>query len=231
MTKHFCCCIPVRFGVFVISLIALLSSLFFGFVFIATVVLQGHDNVVALTEQTKIIFIVNGAYYGIVALVSLLGLIGAIGRKRGLIGFYAMFLYGAFVVHVVLGAYSIYRVLHDFNADSDDICSNTNKTDCLNAKTSKIVYIVAISASSLIYLYGAIIVNRYKSQLDNDESASWANNTYYAAPGGGASKRYSGAPIPEAHPLTAGGNPYMAERPYSASYPYAAPQHSYGNPA
>jgi hypothetical protein len=212
----------VRFGVFMIALLALVSSLFFGFVFIATVLLQGHNNVVALTQQSKLIFIINGAYYAIVALVSLIGLIGALGRKRGLISTYASFLWVAFFVHLGLGAYAIYRIIEDFNADNDDICSSTNKTDCLNAKTSKIVYISVIAGSSLIYLYGAIIVNRYKHQLDDEDSESWANGPQYQ-------KRFSGAPVPEAHPLSAG-HPY-GPRPVSGGhhqYPYAAPQNSYG---
>ena len=47
-------------------------------------------------------FILIGVEASIVAIVSLLGLIGAIARKRGFISFYSGFLRGTLLVHLGL---------------------------------------------------------------------------------------------------------------------------------
>ena len=64
---------------------------------------QGDANIITLQSGAKPAFIAQGVHFTIVAIASLIGLVGAIGRKRGLISFYSAFLWGSLIASAVLG--------------------------------------------------------------------------------------------------------------------------------
>jgi hypothetical protein len=83
---------------------------------------------------------------------------------------------------------------------------------------------------------GTIIVYRYKHQLDDEKRWDARHDVDVQS---SKKTRFSSAPVPEAHPLTAPHDKHdptgshtsyhpVATGDYS-SYPYNAPQNSYGN--
>ena len=70
--RRFCCCIPVRLGVFVLSFVSLIASgLVAGVVWVALA--KGPANHVHFAENLKIGLIIAGVLYTLFALISLAG--------------------------------------------------------------------------------------------------------------------------------------------------------------
>ncbi|KAF8321610.1 hypothetical protein DL93DRAFT_2072360 [Clavulina sp. PMI_390] len=248
MSKHFCCCIPVRFGVFVIALLSMVTSALCSFAVWWTLSHQGEPKIITIQHSAKIPFIAEGAFFSIVAVASLLGLIGAIGRVRGLVSLYSVFLWFALLLDTGLGIWGIIKVVDTFDSSVDlckndfndtfhdilngtDPSSNNIRHDCISGPASKAIWITVFVVGLLVLLYGAIIVHRYKTQLD--EEHSW-NSKYVTS---GTRSAFSAAPMAEPHPAAAGyqtANVYGGNHtPYApvatGDYPYAAPSHSYGH--
>jgi hypothetical protein len=74
------------------------------------------ETSVSLTTAQKVALIVTGVVYSILAIASLLGLIGAIGRKRGLVATYSTFLWFELAAQVAIGAFFIYSMFQN-NSD------------------------------------------------------------------------------------------------------------------
>jgi len=231
MTKYFCCCIPVRFGVFVISLLSLcIYSLVAASIWYAIIRPQDIHNF-HLAGQSKTAFILIGVEASIVAIVSLLGLIGAIARKRGFISFYSAFLRGTLLAHLGLSIYYIIQIAKHWN-DTKEACqqNNNNSQDTSNLCNAtpgvKIASIVVFVVALLINLYAVLIVSRYGHQLQEDDT--WSSTKHHYA-----------APVPQNHPALyrMKQNDSAADIPYhsvstqgdSVVYPYADPQHSFGH--
>ena len=103
-SRKFCCCLPVRFGVFVLSLVQCVSSAFLaGVMFWAlnqkrecflenTFRSPGADSVTEEKLETnyKIIATIVGAISAVLAIVCLLGFIGSISRRQNLVRIYSM---------------------------------------------------------------------------------------------------------------------------------------------
>lgn len=71
-SQKFCCCLPVRFGVFVMTLA---GTLFGGFVAVAAWIAfsKTHENPEAYDQDQKIGVIIQAVAYTLLALVSLFG--------------------------------------------------------------------------------------------------------------------------------------------------------------
>jgi len=240
-SRTFCCCIPVRFGVFVIALLAFLASSLLAASVWYSIARPGQIKNVNVTGDLKIAFIVVGAFASAVAVASFLGLLGAIFRVRGLVAFYAGFLWLALIANVGIGVYYIIVLVRHFHSDVN-FCQNTIKNAvngnpngstpssnnaCISGTAAKIVYIGIFAGELLVLLFGTIIVHRYKRQLEEEEE-SWNRPGKYL---------YS-APVPMAHPLGTSGTGYQNTQlgqyqPVAftghETYPYAHPEHSYGN--
>lgn len=74
-----------------------------------------RDDSLSLTTTQKIAFIVTGVVYTILALAALMGLIGAIGRKRGLVATYSTFMWFHLAAQVAVGAFFIYSLFQNSN--------------------------------------------------------------------------------------------------------------------
>ncbi|KAG8750042.1 hypothetical protein FRC14_000869 [Serendipita sp. 396] len=91
-SRRFCFCIPVRFGVFVLSFWSLIASgVVAGVVWIALA--KGPENHVQFATNLKIGLIVAGVLYSLFALISLAGLVGSLIRSRALVRTFAVFLW------------------------------------------------------------------------------------------------------------------------------------------
>ncbi|KAG8805362.1 hypothetical protein FRC17_005546 [Serendipita sp. 399] len=91
-SRRFCFCIPVRFGVFVLSFWSLIASgVVAGVVWVALA--KGPENHVTFAMNLKVGLIVAGVLYSLFALISLAGLVGALIRSRALVRTFAIFLW------------------------------------------------------------------------------------------------------------------------------------------
>jgi hypothetical protein len=184
-TYHFLCCLPVRLGVFVLSILTLLLGgalsgfTWYGFVKIGPANMEGVQ---------KASFIISGLIYGFLAIFSFLGLIGASTRGRGLVATYGFILWVMLIANLATSIYLIVMLFKGNLADNlKEQCSNPDllegltqaaadeaKRNCeqvLNILKGVIIAFVVIIL--LIIFYACIIVQRYVSQLDDEEDEKY----------------------------------------------------------
>ncbi|CAE6439113.1 hypothetical protein RSOLAG22IIIB_07058 [Rhizoctonia solani] len=244
LTRHFCCCLPVRLGVFVLSLLSLVGGgIYAAATWYAYYQSQKEDHV-SLTTTQKIAFIVSGVVYTILAIAALMGLIGAIGRKRGLVATYSTFMWFHLAAQVAVGAFFIYALFQNnnelvtrckeqvnqinnaannatntnVNIDSDDACQ-------LFTKWGRVGAIVALVVILLIELYCCFIVSRYVSQLTDEQSFRAVNrNAHVEANAGRSSGYYPHEPVNS-------GTELLHKEDKGHDYSFSQPQHSFGHKA
>ncbi|KAF8672554.1 hypothetical protein RHS04_07772 [Rhizoctonia solani] len=243
LTRHFCCCLPVRLGVFVLSLLSLIGGgIYAGATWYAYYLSEKEDHV-SLTKTQKIAFIVSGVVYSILAIAALLGLIGAIGRKRGLVATYSTFMWFHLAAQVAVGAFFIYALFQNNNelvtqckeqvdrinnaANSTNTNANINADDAcqLFTKWGRVGAIISLVVILLIELYCCFIVSRYVSQLTDEQSFRAVNRTAHVEANAGRSSGYY------PHEPIHSGTELLNKEGHSNDYPYAQAQHSFGHKA
>jgi len=168
-TRTFCCCLPTRFGVVIIALIGLLGG--------GIISVVGGLNAHRI-NGSKASIAISITVYALLAFVSLLGLVGAIGRKLSLIKLYFSILVVHLMFSLAIGIYAIFRVFKDKRTFLNDcIASNTaaaaqNSQQLCNdgLKVIKGVTVTLFIIFWLIEIWGCVIVNSYAGQLA-DENA------------------------------------------------------------
>ncbi|KII92578.1 hypothetical protein PLICRDRAFT_37348 [Plicaturopsis crispa FD-325 SS-3] len=167
--RTFCCCLPVRLGVVLMSLFTILlagaGSILFWFE-------TGDSN---LTEQYRAIFILAGVVESLLFLVSILGFAGAIARKQLFVHIYAIFLYFHLLVNVGVLGYVAWMINHAAHNDILAACQKGVKDAGAQDQCSDLIQIVqgvfagVAGLSILIELYGAFIATRYFRLLRNEK--------------------------------------------------------------
>ncbi|KZO95477.1 hypothetical protein CALVIDRAFT_172194 [Calocera viscosa TUFC12733] len=180
--ETFCCCIPVRFGVFILSLLTAAGGGLVSGVSWAQFVKLGSD---ATTEQ-KVILIIAGVIYGLLAIFSIFGFIGSVIASRPLVKSYSVILWINFLLSLVAGGLAIWQLFAGNAVQTViDSCqaSDPNATvdDCTDAyKVVRIVYIVVYAVFELIVLYACVIVSRYVDQLSQEKMFHSVENMEHA---------------------------------------------------
>ncbi|EJU02342.1 hypothetical protein DACRYDRAFT_22016 [Dacryopinax primogenitus] len=169
--ETFCCCIPVRLGVFILSLLTIALGALVSAASWVQLSKLGSD---ADTQQ-KVIIIIAGVVYGLLAFFSLLGFIGSVIANRALVKTYSVMLWINWFLSLISGGLAIWQL---FRADAvpnvvqSCQASDTTATeaDCTNAfKVIRVVYIIIFVILELIVLYACVIVSRYVDQLKQEE--------------------------------------------------------------
>ncbi|KAI0260776.1 hypothetical protein BC834DRAFT_899314 [Gloeopeniophorella convolvens] len=208
-SRKFCCCIPVRFGVFIMSTLGLIGGSI-----IAAVGWHGatHKDQAHLTKNQEISLIIASLSYTILAMVSLFGLIGTIIKRRSYISLYNTLVWFHLGFNIATGAYFIYTLFHKVG-DSD-------VNNCINGSTDKFKEDVCKKAFEvgrgitiglyvlfwLIELWGCIIVADYVSQLQEEEALDY----------------------PPPAQMAASAPPMATTYNYGAQYAFSQPENSYG---
>ncbi|KAJ7651831.1 hypothetical protein B0H17DRAFT_1101952 [Mycena rosella] len=214
-SRKFCCCLPVRFGVFVMSVAALLGG---GLVAIAAWIQIAHLSENPLANNDKISLYIVAAMFTILALVGAFGLIGALARKPNLVSIFGGMLNVHLGLSVLTGAFAIYSLFKQSTDQLNNALAQCISDTALNGSTeehivdacktainvAKGVVVAAYVVSWLVELYGCFIVHNYVRQLHEEKDAEHMN-TPIAAPMGAA---YA-VPVP--------------------SYAFTQPVQSYGN--
>jgi len=240
MSKHFCCCLPVRFGVFILSFLTLLSSAGTAFA-LWWILVNGSKNGLVLEGGVKTGLIVAGVVWTLFALFGLFGFIGAIIRNRALVKTYSFFLWIQLLVGLAIGITFIVAFFKQsfrstlINACADRLAElQTSALPNLTTQTlqqrqdacgnvfnqGRIGFIVSCSVSLLLNLYACIIVHRYSHQLTEEQQ--FKGNRHAMG------QTYAAKDAPQGYyahtPLT---NVAGSQGHYE--YPYAQKQHGFGS--
>jgi len=214
--RHFLCCLPLRLGAFLISLIqCVLAALIAAGLWYNLI--KYPDN---YTGKLKWTIIATGVYYSILALAALGGFIGTLTRSAGLLRQYGFWLGCALGVQIILDALLLWAYFSTSHDDFVSHCINgstdQNVIDVCNdaTKIGKGWVIGAVVVGLLIQAWAAYIVGSYGHKLEHEHA--WTSTVpldtgykYTVAPGRGSSEALTGAP--------------------AYSYPYAEGGHSFGS--
>jgi hypothetical protein len=241
MSKHFCCCLPVRFGVFVLSFLTLLGSAGTAFA-LWWILANGPQRGLVLEGGVKTGLIIAGVVWTVFALFGLFGFIGAIIRNRALVKTYSFFLWIQLLLSLAMGIFIIVAFYKDsLRSTIIDECTNRldqlqnsslpatsvalqTKQDLQNTCSAvfnqgRIGFIVSLCISLLINLYCCFIVHRYGAQLTEEQQ--FRGNSHAMG------QTYAAKDAPQGYyPHTPMNN--VAGRQGYYEYPYAQRDHGFG---
>ncbi|KAI0058433.1 hypothetical protein BV25DRAFT_1236320 [Artomyces pyxidatus] len=226
---HFCCCLPLRLGAFLISLIQFIFSALISAAAWIEITQWPHG----IGSRIKGTFATVGIFYGILAIAALLGFIGTIRRSASLLGNYAFVLGWMIGVNLVIDIIYIWGYFTTPHAQLIQRCVGgaTDQTivDACNEDYDRNRWIVVASAlvGLAVQTWAAYIVSSYAEKLLAEQK--WRANMI---PGmksvpldAGVGAKYALAPrtsVEEVNaPLT--GASYV--------YPYTDTSNSYGHHA
>jgi len=255
MSKHFLCCIPVRFGVFIISLSTLLgwgitaAALIYSLVWIqqhesdsnVTVNGQTYNLNIHINTGEKIGWGAAGAIYVIFTIIALFGLIGAIRRNHKFVKAYSRLMWFLWIVNLLItitliALFAVARSRGKFD-DAAARCADANKFDSqsqkscedvlnqLNKTSFLIGWSVGLAIELLWHAYGCIIISRYVTQLEEEQAYLSYTSNTANAFNGGRAKSFY------PHEAVGGGESEMLTKGggyEGGNYPYADPHHSFG---
>jgi len=169
----FCCCLPVRFGVFLLSLLALGGG---GFVAAISWIKISHLKQHPLGKIEEISLWVQASIFSFLALLAIFGFLGAIIKNRGMVSGFGT----AIAVHlgfsIAAGIFTIYTMFARDSQEALDKCitkagddSDATVQSCKKALILiKAVVVAVFVLMWLIQLYGYFVVERYVDQLDEE---------------------------------------------------------------
>ncbi|KAF9047314.1 hypothetical protein BJ165DRAFT_1526637 [Panaeolus papilionaceus] len=164
-SRTFCCCIPVRAGVILIGFIGLVGG---GAVTAVAIMSLKHAG------ASKTAIIIQLIVYLLLALVSLLGIVGAITRKRSLIRLYFATLLTHLLFSLASGIYAIHRSFKDAPKYLSQCTSGSTDHHviqvCKNGSTLlKAITVSVFIVAWLLEIWGCVIVINYSKQLVEEE--------------------------------------------------------------
>ncbi|TFK37044.1 hypothetical protein BDQ12DRAFT_685739 [Crucibulum laeve] len=174
-TRTFCCCLPVRFGVFLLSILAIIGGGFISVIsWVAISKIKNLDYSVATSDLVALW--IHSIIYTILVIVSIFGLIGAIIKNRNMVSNFATVLGIHLFVSVVSGIYSMVALFRLKPQDAVNQCmGDANDTSiselCKNgAAIMKGITVTIYVLTWLVQLYAYFIVDWYAEQLEEEMS-------------------------------------------------------------
>jgi len=175
-SRTFCCCLPVRFGVFILTILGMAGGTLLAVAgWLQTIRMQGM-----LPKTNEIALYIHSSLYSLLALLSLFGFVGAIIRNRTMVSIFFMILVGHLVFSIFSGAFALYNIFNVTASDAIQKCISTpnadgqqvSEEDCNRSYT--VFKIIAVTVFVLVWLleiWGCVITNNYISQLDEEDEA------------------------------------------------------------
>ncbi|KAI0300116.1 hypothetical protein B0F90DRAFT_1668430 [Multifurca ochricompacta] len=208
-SRTFCCCIPVRFGVFMMTALGIVGGSI-----VAAVGWHGatHKDQAHLTRNQETSLVIASLSYTVLAIVSIFGLIGTIGRRRGFVSLYNTMVWWHLGFSIASGAYFIYTLFHKVGDHDVNDCINgsdspSKQEDCRKAfKVGRNITIGLYIFIWLIELWGCLIVANYVEQLQEEEALDY----------------------PPPAQVAASTPPMATTYNYGTQYAFAQPENSFG---
>jgi len=172
-SRTFCCCLPVRFGVFLLSLLALAGG---GLLAIVGWMQLSHLKEHPLGNTDQIALWIQTSVFSLLAVLAIFGLFGAMIRNRGMVSSFAI----AIAIHlgfsIASGCFSIYTMFARNSQATLDSCmekanddSDATMQSCKSALILiKALMVVIYVSIWLVQLYAYFVVERYVDQLDEE---------------------------------------------------------------
>ncbi|KAJ7631823.1 hypothetical protein B0H17DRAFT_1108528 [Mycena rosella] len=224
MAPKYLCCLPLRFGVLVLSFLQFAASAFAAVILAIALVLDAEHKTgtTRIPTGTRVVAIITVVVQATIAIICLFGFIGAIRKKESFVSIFATLLKFSLVVHVtaVVATVILYAVDKDeFRKQCIGASTNQKVIDACTAPNSLDLWVVIVVATvPLIFqAYGVYIVSSYDKALLNESHSSLHPMHLHRE-----SFEIGTAYVPvgeESHSLTS--HP-------QASYPYAEKSHSFG---
>ncbi|KAE8266574.1 hypothetical protein A4X09_0g5777 [Tilletia walkeri] len=194
LRRTFCCCIPTRLAVLILSTLTLASAILTAWATLSPLTADGKspnnwlNAFKDLSDLARVVLIFNGSIAIFTGVCSLAGLVGAILRQRRLVAMYSFAVWGLLVVFMVLGTASIWAAYGD-RTQFERTCREHLRPDqgqdkgrfngkvkdkdvCHDAfDVGLFVTCILFAVIFLIKTYLCIIVGRYKHQLDAEHAA------------------------------------------------------------
>ncbi|KAF8265279.1 hypothetical protein EI94DRAFT_1772397 [Lactarius quietus] len=208
-SRKFCCCIPVRLGVFVMSMLG-----FAGGSIIAAVEWHAatHKDQAHLTKNQEISVVISALSYTVLAIISLFGFLGTIKKRQSYVSSYNSLVWYHLGFSIATGAFFIYTLFHKVGDEDVNNCINgstspTKQDECQTQFHAGRAIIIGLYIFFwLIEFWGCLIVSEYVSQLQEEEAADIPAPARYAA---------------SAPPMATTYN-------YGAQYAFSQPESSFG---
>jgi len=213
-SRTFCFCVPVRFGVFIMSTLFLICAATIGAVgcYSATHKEQAH-----LTRNQEVSVVIVSISYTVLAIISLFGLIGAIIKRRSFVFMYSSIVSWHLGCSLVTGAYFIYTLYHKVGEQDVNNCIAENSSDDTKVQDCKAAFDFIRGITIGIYivfwlfeLWGCLVVADYVAQLREEDEG----------------KDEPGCPPPAE--MAASAPPLATTYNYRHQYSFSAPKNSYG---
>jgi len=169
----FCCCLPVRFGVFLLSLLALAGG---GLLAIVGWYQLSHLKEHPLGKIDQISLWIQTSLFSLLALLAIFGFFGAMFKNRGMVSGFA----SAIIIHlgfsIAAGGFAIYTMFARNSQATLDMCiqkANDDSDATVQSCKSGLILIKALMVvvfvlTWLIQLYAYFVVERYVDQLDEE---------------------------------------------------------------
>jgi len=172
-SRMFCLCLPVRFGVFLLSLLALAGG---GFVAVIGWIQLSHLKQRPLGKTDEIALWIQSLLFSLLAVLSLLGFLGAITRRRGIVSGFAIGIAIHLGLNIAAGCFSIYTIFARDSQAALDSClqkandkSNATMQSCMSSLLLiNAMVMVMYVLTWLIQLYAYFVVVSYMDQLDEE---------------------------------------------------------------
>jgi len=173
-TRKFCCCLPARLGVFVLSLLSIMAGGFMGVIgWMQVSTLSAHP----METSDEIALFMHSSIFTLLALLALLGFAGSLIKQRSLVLAFSVGIAIHLGLSVISGIFTLYAVFRQSPAAAIERCINgatddETKETCQTGTTIVKGVLVAIYIVSWLFeLYGYFVTERYAEQLEEEQVA------------------------------------------------------------
>jgi hypothetical protein len=224
-SRKFCCCIPVRFGVFILSLVGVLGGALICFAgWVQVYQLRNHSS----TTPDRIAIWLHSSIFTLLTLLSGFGFIGCLIKSRNAVSAYSWGLLSFILLSIFSGSYTLWALFNrpqtqgDYLTCLDGARDSTTETFC--GKSTPVYKGVAVTLYIIMWLlmiYAYVVVDNYVDQLDEEMAAKETRQMINAI----SQPRVAVQPI--AVPTYASYGPSAQQT--GTGYAFSQPNQSYGH--
>ncbi|KAH7927132.1 hypothetical protein BV22DRAFT_1118441 [Leucogyrophana mollusca] len=196
-SKSFCCCIPVRFG---FVLLTLMSFLLGGA--LAALIWFELSHSWEITSKQHTALVITGIVESLLFILSIIGFIGVVASKQTFVVIYTYTIYIHFILNLIVGIYFLVEMRQSSRETVVDWCSESlagtsKESACITLQNIPEYVFIVVTAVVLflelffsmfalkpVFLDGAVIASRYVHRLRTQKKANRERRIgyYHAVP-------------------------------------------------